>query len=155
MTIYHRVPVDLTPVGGPKEGKVWDGIVQEVDIPTGTRAVGVAQLSGGRDQGVVLEPVPSAQLGHEGSPYDYIHLNSIDVEPNGNLLVSGRNTHTVYEIDKTPGRSCGGSAGRRAISPWARVRFAWQHDARRQPDGTISIFDNGAAPPVHKVSRVL
>jgi hypothetical protein len=35
------------------------------------------------------------------------------------------------------------------------VRFAWQHDAQRQPDGTISIFDNGAAPPVHKLSRVL
>ena len=24
--------------------------------------------------------------------------------------------------------------------------FAWQHDARRQPDGTITVFDNGATP---------
>jgi hypothetical protein len=35
------------------------------------------------------------------------------------------------------------------------VHFAWQHDARRQADGTITIFDNGAAPPVEKFSRVL
>ena len=34
-TVYHRLPVDLSSVGGPKEGKIWDGIVQEVDIPTG------------------------------------------------------------------------------------------------------------------------
>lgn len=33
--------------------------------------------------------------------------------------------------------------------------FAWQHDARRQPDGTITLFDNGATPPVEKFSRVL
>jgi hypothetical protein len=34
-------------------------------------------------------------------------------------------------------------------------RFAWQHDVQRQSDGTITIFDNGAAPPVRKRSRAL
>jgi hypothetical protein len=33
--------------------------------------------------------------------------------------------------------------------------FAWQHDARRQPDGTLTIFDNGATPAVEKLSRGL
>ena len=28
------------------------------------------------------------------------------------------------------------------------VRFAWQHDARRQPDGTLTLFDNQATPKV-------
>ena len=28
------------------------------------------------------------------------------------------------------------------------TRFAWQHDARRRPDGTITLFDNGAEPKV-------
>jgi hypothetical protein len=31
--------------------------------------------------------------------------------------------------------------------------LAYQHDARRQSDGTIMIFDNGAAPKVHDRSR--
>ncbi len=29
------------------------------------------------------------------------------------------------------------------------TRTAWQHDARRQADGTITFFDNGATPAVH------
>jgi hypothetical protein len=35
------------------------------------------------------------------------------------------------------------------------TRFAWQHDARRRPDGTITLFDNGAAPKTEDHSRVL
>ena len=33
------------------------------------------------------------------------------------------------------------------------TRSAYQHDARRQRDGTLSIFDNGAHPQVHEESR--
>jgi hypothetical protein len=33
------------------------------------------------------------------------------------------------------------------------TRSAFQHDARRQRDGTITIFDNGAHPKVHDRSR--
>jgi Arylsulfotransferase (ASST) len=32
---------------------------------------------------------------------------------------------------------------------------AYQHDARRQEDGTITIFDNGAHPKVHEQSRAI
>jgi hypothetical protein len=35
------------------------------------------------------------------------------------------------------------------------TNFEWQHDARRQPDGTITLFDNGAAPPIEKFTRIL
>jgi hypothetical protein len=30
---------------------------------------------------------------------------------------------------------------------------AWQHDPRELPDGTFSVFDNGASPKVHSQSR--
>jgi hypothetical protein len=33
--------------------------------------------------------------------------------------------------------------------------FAWQHDARLQPDGTLTIFDDEAAPAVGKRSRAI
>ena len=33
--------------------------------------------------------------------------------------------------------------------------FWWQHDSRRHADGTITLFDNGAAPPREKQSRAL
>ena len=155
-TIYHRIPADLTPIGGPKEGKIFDGIVQEVDIPTGKvlfewhswPAVGIKDG--------FFKPVPSPKKGKKAPPYDYIHLNSIDVEPNGNFLVSARNTHAIYEIDSKTKKilwQLGGKKSDFKMGPG--TTFAWQHDARRQRDGTITIFDNGAAPPVEKFSRVL
>jgi hypothetical protein len=155
MTIYHRRHVDLRALGGPKDGLIWDGIVQEVDIPTGRLLfewhsfpeIGVAES---------YSNPPKKQLGTKPFPYDYIHLNSIDEEPNGNLLVSGRNTHAVYEISRRTGKVLWRLGGKRSDFRLGRgVRFAWQHDARRQPDGTITIFDNGAAPPVEKFTRVL
>jgi hypothetical protein len=155
MTIYHRLHVDLTSIGGPKNGLIWDGIVQEVDIPTGRvlfewhsyPQIGVKES---------LSQPPKKQLGTKAFPYDYIHINSIAEEPNGNLLISGRNTHAVYEVNRRTGKvlwRLGGKKSDFRLGPG--VKFAWQHDARRQPDGTITIFDNGAAPPVEKFSRVL
>ena len=154
-TVYHRLPVDLSSVGGPKEGKIWDGIVQEVDIQTGR----VLFEWHSYPQVAITEsyaPPPKAQAGPKAPPFDYFHVNSIDREPNGNLLVSARNTHTVYEIDHKTKKVLWRLGGKKSdFKLGAGVRFAWQHDARRRPDGTITIFDNGAAPPVEKFSRVL
>lgn len=155
MTIYHRRKVDLTSIGGPKNGLIWDGIVQEVDIATGRvlfewhsyPAISVKES---------YSAPPKKQLGTKAFPYDYIHLNAIDEEPNGNLLISGRNTHAAYEVDRKTGKilwRLGGKKSTYKMGPGAQ--FAWQHDVRRQPDGTITVFDNGAAPPVHKLTRVL
>jgi len=155
MSIYHRKIVDLTAIGGPKEGRIWDGIVQEVDIPTGRVLFewhSYPQIGVGES----YSKPPPKQLGTKPFPYDYIHLNSIDEESNGNLLVSGRNTHAVYEISRRTGKVLWRLGGKRSdFKLGAGTRFAWQHDARRQPDGTITVFDNGAAPPVEKFSRIL
>lgn len=35
ITIYHQVPYDLSSVGGPADGSVLDGVVQEIDVATG------------------------------------------------------------------------------------------------------------------------
>ena len=35
------------------------------------------------------------------------------------------------------------------------IRTVSQHDARRQEDGTITVFDNGAHPQVHEQSRAI
>jgi Arylsulfotransferase (ASST) len=154
-TIYHRIPVDLTSIGGPKEGRIFDGIVQEVAIPSGKvlfewhswPAIGLDES---------YAPPPDKDKGAKAAPDDYVHLNSIDVERNGNLLVSARNTRAVYEISRRTKKVLWRLGGKKSdFTMGAGTTFAWQHDARRQPDGTITIFDNGAAPPVEKLSRVL
>jgi arylsulfotransferase ASST len=154
-TIYRRRPQNLAAVGGPKEGKIFDGIVQEIDIATGRvlfewhsfPQVGLKES---------YAKAPPAKEGKKAPPLDYFHINSIDIEPNGNLLVSARNTHTIYEIDPRTKKILWRLGGKRSdfkLGPG--VRFAWQHDARRQSDGTITLFDNSATPPVAKFSRVL
>ena len=153
--VYHQLPVDLTSVGGPKEGRIFDGIFQEVDIPTGRvlfewhswPAVGLKES---------YAPPPKAAQGKKAPPYDYFHINSIEVEPNGNFLISARNTHALYEIDRKTGRILWRLGGKKSdFEMGPGTNFEWQHDARRQPDGTITLFDNGAAPPVEKFTRIL
>jgi hypothetical protein len=76
--------------------------------------------------------------------HDYFHINSIDVDHDGNLIVSARRTSAVYKIDRESGEviwRLGGKKSDFQMEPGTRTDF--QHHARRQPDGTITIFDNG------------
>jgi hypothetical protein len=77
-----------------------------------------------------------------------VHLNSVDVDlTDGNLLVSSRNTHTIYKVNRTTGEVIWRLGGRRnGFKLGPGVRFAWQHDARSQPGGVITIFDNEGSP---------
>jgi hypothetical protein len=71
------------------------------------------------------------------------------------MLVSSRSTHTIYKIERS-GAIAWRLGGRRSdFRMAAGSGFAWQHDVRRQPDGTLSVFDNGATPAVEKLSRAL
>jgi hypothetical protein len=74
----------------------------------------------------------------------------------GNLLLSGRNTHALYQINRKSGAvnwRLNGKKSDFAMGPG--TGFAYQHDARRQPDGTITVFDNSGAPQVGPYSRAI
>jgi hypothetical protein len=150
MTVYQPAQVDLTSIGGAVDATVLDGIVQEVDIKTGQvlwewHALGHVPLSAS----FVGKPSP-------GVPYDFFHINSIEETPDGNLLVSARNTWAIYMISRKTGAilwQLGGRGGSITLGPG--VQFEWQHDARLMPDGTITLFDNASSPPEEKQSRAL
>ena len=79
--------------------------------------------------------------------YDYVHLNSIEVDRDGGLLVSARNTSTIYKIDRTTGEIVWRLGGKRSdFTMGDGAAFSWQHDARRQADGTLTLFDDSATP---------
>ena len=151
VTAYQAVSADLRSVGGPRDGAVLDSVVQEIDIPTGLvlfewHSVGNVPLTDAFND-FDIKNMP-------GLPFDAFHANSIDVLPDGDLLVSGRSTWTLYDIDHDTGRIVWRLGGRRPsfrIGPDAGT--AWQHDARVQPDGTITVFDNEAAPGHRARSR--
>ena len=92
-----------------------------------------------------------------GYPWDYVHINSIDPGPAGDVLLSSRNTWTLYDVDLHSGgvQLAAGRQRTRASSSAPGTRFYWQHDAEWQPGGLISVFDNGSDPPKEKQSRGL
>src|SRR5207302_2224764 len=74
-----------------------------------------------------------------------LHPNSIDVLPDGNLLVSARHTWAMYKLDRRSGRVIWRLGGKRSnFALGAGARFAFQHDARQLANGSISVFDDGA-----------
>lgn len=144
ITIYERRPWDLSPVGGPKNGEIFDGVIQEVDVARGHVLYEWRSSEHiGLDESV--NKPPPAQQGEAAPPFDYFHVNSVAEDLDGDLLVSARHTNAVYKISKKDGRvlwRLGGKRSDYAMGPG--TRFALQHDARRQPDGTLTVFDNGA-----------
>jgi len=90
------------------------------------------------------------------APFDYFHINSVELGRDGNLLISARNTHAIYEIDRQTGAVIWRLGGKRSdFAMGSGTTFAWQHDARWRSPTTISLFDDGAAPAVEKRSRAL
>jgi Arylsulfotransferase (ASST) len=94
--------------------------------------------------------------GTPDAPYDYFHINSIAVAPDGDLLVSGRNTWTIYKVTRPAGKIAWRLGGNRSdfkLGPG--VEFYWQHHVRPHGATTLTLFDNGAAPQYERQSRAL
>ena len=141
ITIYSPVPWDLTPVDGPKESVAWEGIVQELDIESGEVLFEWHSLEHVGLEETYVKPWED----HYPGSVDYFHINSIDVDHDNNLLISARQTSAVYKVDRNSGEVIWRLGGKKSdFEMGPGTRFAYQHDARRQRDGTITIFDNGS-----------
>ena len=154
ITAYKKVPFDLTSIGGHKHAYVFDSVVQEVDVASG-RVVFEWHSLGHVAPSESPQRIP-AKTASFNAPFDYFHVNSVAEDVDGNLLVSARNTSTIYKIRRSDGAiiwRLGGEKSDFKMGPG--TRFAWQHNAQRQPDGTITLFDNSAIPKVAPYSRAL
>ena len=142
ITIYHELPADLSSIGGPKDGAILEGVVQELEIGTG-RVLFEWHSAPEVELEESYAEVPKAEKGEEADAYDYFHINSVAEDEDGNFLVSARNTHAVYKISRARRKVMWRLGGKRSdYALGSGVRFAWQHDARRQPDGTLTLYDN-------------
>ena len=75
---------------------VTDGVFQEIDVQDGPRDVRMDQPRP-RGAGRVLRHRPTAR--RTAYPFDFFHINSINLDRDGSLLISARNTWTVYDLD--------------------------------------------------------
>lgn len=136
-TYYKHIPNrDLRSVGGGESQTLVDSGVAEYNLRTGK---------------LIRTWSPEGRIPMEHSyvparppmPHDPWHINSIDVDSDGNWLLSMRNTHAIYKVNPTTGAilwTLGGKSS--TFTMGDRTRFAFQHDARFLPNGQISMFDN-------------
>jgi Arylsulfotransferase (ASST) len=157
ITAYRQRPADLSAVGGPVKGYVLSGVAQEIDIASG-------KLLFEWDS---WDHVPLAEsmqpfhyrnkaFGIVNRPFDYFHINSLSLAPDGDLLISSRNCWTVYKVSRTTGKIVWRMNGKKSdytFGPGAR--FYWQHHVRAFGDDKMTVFDNGADPVEEKHSRAI
>src|SRR5918993_2307 len=110
ITIYNAVPRDLSSVGGSKDSVAIQGIVQELDIHTGEVLFEWRSIDH-----VALEETYVTPSEDHYPGIDYLHLNSIDIEPDNNLLISARETSAVYKIDRKTGEVMWRLGGKKSV----------------------------------------
>ncbi len=150
MTVFNPLHCNLTGIGGPQDGAVTDSDFQEIDLRT--RLVRREWTS--LDHVGLTESYSSPYGSKPEWPYDYFHINSLDQEPSGQMLISARNTWTLYQLNERTGQVISRAGGKHStIKMGSGTLTAFQHDATLQPNGLISVFDNGGVPTVHPQSR--
>ena len=151
LTIYAPVPRDLRAVGGAREGIAIEGVVQEVDLKTG-----LVLFEWHSPDHVGIEESQYEVPREANRPWDYFHINSVSEDRDGDLLVSARHTFAVYKLDRESGAVRWRLGGERSdFRMQEGSRFAWQHDARRARDGTLTLFDNHHTRSAPKPSQEL
>ncbi len=127
-----------------------DAVVQEIDIKTGLVLF----------EWHALDHVPISESFFNtktpGFVYDPYHLNSVALDRAGNLLISMRNTWAVYKVNRSTGGIIWTLGSNQSSFKWGSgAAVAFQHSAVEQPDGSITMFDDGGGPPtVHNARAV-
>jgi hypothetical protein len=151
LTAYRKTTADLTGIGGRSDNAILSGVVQEIDIATGKLLFSWDSLDHVDPSESYLDPTTNAD-----DVLDYFHINSIDRTSENELLISARNTCTIYSVDKTTGKinwRLGGTAS--DFTHGAGTRFYFQHCATWRDTSHLMVFDNGSSPAKEEQSRGL
>jgi hypothetical protein len=150
ITAYDPIYCNLSKVGGSTDGAVTDGTFQEIDVRTGLVMYQWTSL----DHVALAESYAPAKTSDTQFPFDFFHINSINLDQDGSLLISARNTWTAYDLNAQTGQINWQLGGKHSsFTLGTGTATAWQHDPRELANGAFSIFDNGASPTVHSQSR--
>ena len=140
--------VDLTALGGSNNAQIIGNVLQEVDS-TGH----VLFQWNAFDHLAITDIDPSISLTTQR--IDWNHGNAIEIDPDGNYLLSFRHLSEVTKIDGRTGTvlwRLGGVQNEFHFDPDS-MHFSFQHGLRRLPNGNLIIFDNGngRVPPYSRV----
>jgi hypothetical protein len=147
ITAFNPIRCNLSSAEGSRDGSITDTAIQEIDMKTGLVRWEWHSL----DHVKVSESETSPPA---STPWDWFHLNSIDLEANGDVFISARNTWAGYQLEGSSGKilwRLGGTNSSFKLGPGTKT--AWQHDGRILADGEVTFFDDGSNPPEQSESR--
>lgn len=82
------------------------------------------------------------------STIEYTHMNAIEIDHDGHILVSSRNLAEVTKINRQTGQIIWRLGGRNNYFTWIDYdSMSWQHDIRVLDNGHYTVFDNGNRRP--------
>ena len=138
-----REPVDMSKIvpGGNPDATVIGSIIQELDA----------------SKHVIFQwrswdeiPITDSYLDLTAKTIDYVHQNALEVDTDGNFLVSMRHTSNIYKIDRKTGKIIWTLGGKKNDFTFindheenAPTYFSFQHDIHLLHNGNITLFDNG------------
>ena len=137
-TQYETRSADLSSVGGAQDGTLLVGHALEIDIATNKVLHDWVSIDHvGLDES--YQPLPDSA----GTAYDFFHINSIAEAPDGNLLISGRNTWAVYKVHRRTGEVMWRLNGKKSDFDVPKsAGFSWQHHVRAHGSSHLTVFDN-------------
>jgi hypothetical protein len=139
-TAYDITRADLTPIKGAAHGKIVNCHAQVLDLATGKATFDWNAL----EHIAVEESYEIAP--HKGTNlYDFLHMNSLQMLSDGSILVSARNTWTVYKVNGKTGDIIWRMGGKKSdfkVEPQAA--WAWQHHVTMWSATQMTIFDNSS-----------
>ncbi len=130
--------IDLTYLGGAPDAQVLGNVLQEVE----SSGKVLFQWSA-FDHFAITDIDPSIPLTTQR--IDWNHGNAIEIDSDGNYLVSFRSLSEVTKIDAHTGAvlwRLGGARNEFRFQP-DTLKFSFQHGLRRLPNGNLILFDNG------------
>ncbi|MDQ6820771.1 MAG: arylsulfotransferase family protein [Actinomycetota bacterium] len=135
----YPVYVNASSVHGSPQQAVMDSVVQEIDIPTGLVLFQWDSL----DHIPLTDSYQSPLKPHH--LFDYFHVNSVDVDHDGNYVLSARNTWAAYKVDRLTGALIWRLGGKHSSFKLANgLYWAFQHDVRIRSnnDWFVTLFDD-------------
>jgi hypothetical protein len=148
VTVYRDVPnQNLVAYGGSRRDTVYDAGVQEYDLQTSKLVYTWDALNPGGPANVPLSASeqPASARSAPGGAWDAYHLNSVQVLPGNQILVSMRNTWAAYLVNTDTNKivwALGGKPSADSFTIAPNARFAWEHDVQLLPNDEVSLFDD-------------
>jgi hypothetical protein len=140
---YDPQPIDMSEIieGGNPNAIVLGSIVQELDANKNV----VFQWRSWDHIRITETYAPLT-----GIALDPVHINAVELDYDGNLLISSRHLSEITKISRATGAIIWRLGGLQNSFKFineheenAPTYFSYQHDIRRLPNGNITLYDNG------------